>query len=257
MLKIRVKEVTYNVVENWSEVSLKDAIKLHKIAFRFPDAVKQMYALSISSEYSTKEKEDRIADLDNQLTEKQRIRQLPELYGEVMEVLTSMSIEIIKKVTPLARISFYNKFMLKFVLGVLFFPIDLKPTDRNFFTIGNDKYFYPKTRTFQVGAITVERPFDNVVAQEFADAADLEIAAKNLAGGKFEVAANIMSILCRPLGEEYNEAASLQRVPLFLENLTMNICWEVFFYTIRSFLIANNSIPTSLKEVNPKETLLN
>lgn len=253
MLEIKFKGVVYNVADEWSDISLIQAIKLHKIAFRFPIEVKELYALSISSEYSTKEKEKRTAKIDSKLTEQQRIRQLPELYGEIIEILTSIPNSIIKTFPPYARISFYNSYMLKFVLGVLFFPIDLKPTDRNYFTINSVKYFYPKTRKFQVGTIEVERPFDNVSAQEFADTADLEIAAKELAGGKFEVAGNIISILCRPLGEEYNEAVSLKRVPLFLENLTMDICWEVFFYTIRSFHTANNSMQTYLKKESQKE----
>ena len=68
---------------------------------------------------------------------------------------------------------------------------------------------------------------------EFSEAADLELFSKDLAGGKHERAANIISILCRPKDksgkiEKYDEDVSLKRAESF-KSLNMDIVWEVFF----------------------------
>ena len=74
----------------------------------------------------------------------------------------------------------------------------------------------------------VEKPFFDRTAIEFTECADLELFSKSFAGGKFEVAPNIISIICRPKQEKYNAAVCLLRADGFSE-LTMDTVWEVFF----------------------------
>ena len=64
---------------------------------------------------------------------------------------------------------------------------------------------------------------------------DILKAAHDMDGGRLDVAANIVSILCRPKAEDgkvekYDEARSLERAQTFLD-LPMSIVWEVFFCT--------------------------
>jgi len=107
---------------------------------------------------------------------------------------------------------------------------------------------------------------------EFAEAADLRIFSKEMEGGLFGKTANIISILCRPevtkkikdLTEEekeydhvkaaikeatgksvtfieiYDEQTCLDRAEEF-ENLKMDVVWEVFFYSVQSFLISSRA----------------
>jgi hypothetical protein len=174
---------------------------------------------------------------------------LPQLYGEFIGVLTTIDQALIDKLTPLARTNFYNKYLLQYVLGILFFPVNFSPIKEDSFNIEGVKYYYPKSRRFMVGTEEIEEPFIDGTALEFTEVADLEVAAKELEGGRFEMAANIIAILCRPEGEKYNEQVSLKRVPILIKHLRMDIVWQVFLYITKSFSTVNNSILTSLKEV--------
>lgn len=249
MIAIRVKNTEAELVENWSELTLKQGIELHRVAHQLPDTVKEMYRLMFEGFEEDSESMEKVKTLQAKITERQRVRELPQLYGDFIRILTTLDEEVIEKLTPLARTSFYNKHLLRFVIGILFFPVDFEPSNPDSFEIKGIKYYLPKSRTLYIGSEEVEEPFFEGTALEFTETADLELAAKELEGGRFEMAANIIAILCRPKGEPYNEQVSLIRVPTFKKHLQMDTVWEVFFCIIESFNIARTFTPTYLRRV--------
>lgn len=249
MIQLSIGKQKGEVVEHWSELTLQQGIELHKIAFRFPKVVKEMYALSYQ-----KDTDEQIAALEATLTDVDKIKTLPTLYGQLMGLLTTFEPAFIRKLPPSVRTAFFNKFLLKFVLGILYFPMDLKAERLESFNHQGKIYKLPKDRIIQIGLETVNEPFATGTAIEFTEVADLEIAAKRLQGGRFEMAANIIAILCRPKGEVYNENISLSRVTKFL-TLPMDIVWQVFFCITESFNTLNDFTLSYLKEVErQKET---
>ena len=130
-------------------------------------------------------------------------------------------------------------------------------------------YVFPRSRE----VLDQDRPMGQSSAIEFAEAADLRVFSAELEGGVFSRVANIVSILCRPeitkkisdLTEEekdhdvvknalkeakgktvtfieiYDEQTCLDRAEEF-DNLTMDVIWEVFFYSVQSFLSSSRAI---------------
>lgn len=241
MIKLSIGTVKGEVVEQWSELTLQQGIELHKIAFRFPGVVKEMYALSFQ-----KGNESKIAELEATLTNVEKIKTLPRLYGDLIGLLTTFDVSFIRKIPPTVRTAFFNKFVLKFVLGILFFPNDLKYKSLERFILQGVTYELPKDRIIQIGLDTFTEPFANGTAIEFTEVADLEISSKGMQGGRFEMAANIIAILCRPSGEVYNENISLSRVSKFM-TLPMDIVWQVFFCITESFNTLNDCTRLYLK----------
>jgi len=76
---------------------------------------------------------------------------------------------------------------------------------------------------------------NNVTAIEFTEAADLQLAEKALDGGRIETLSNIIAIHCRLKNEKYDEQKSLSRAELFMDELTMDVAWEVFFCLVELF----------------------
>ena len=100
---------------------------------------------------------------------------------------------------------------------------------------------FPSSKT----VLGVSIPFYNESALAFAESADMELFAEDMAGGRYKWATNIISILCRPEGEKYNEQRSLERAEKMGE-LTMDIFWDVFFCSIKCFNISNANFLTYL-----------
>lgn len=241
MIKLSIGKVKGEVVEQWSELTLQQGIELHKIAFRFPKVVKEMYGLSFKKGMNYK-----IAELEATLTDTEKIKTLPKLYGELINLMTSFKPAFIRKLPPAVRTAFFNKFLLKFVLGILFFPNDLKYEKLDNFEHQGTIYELPKDRIIQIGLDTFTEPFANGTVIEFTEVADFEISSKGMEGGRFEMAANIIAILCRPKGEVYNENISLSRVSKFM-TLPMDIVWQVFFCITESFNTLNDCTRLYLK----------
>ncbi len=135
------------------------------------------------------------------------------------------------------------------------------------------EYIFPKSRE----VLDQDRPMGHSSGIEFAEAADLRVFSQELEGGVFSRVANIVSILCRPevtkkiseLTEEeldhdvvkyaikeskgktvtfielYDEQTCLDRAKGF-DNLTMDVVWEVFFYSVQSFLTSSRATVISL-----------
>jgi hypothetical protein len=250
MISFKIGDVYANAISDWSEMTLSQGIALHEIAFKFPKAIPEMYELALQSN-----KQAEILELEATLTDTERIKAIPQLYGEVIALLTDLPPKLIRKMPSAVRVKFYNDYLLDFVLGVLFFPHDWNYAPIESFKFNGTTYLLPKGRVLNIGTSEFHEPFANGTAIEFTEVADFEIAAKGLAGGRFAMAANIVSILCRPEGEAYNENTSLARVPIFME-LSMDVVWNVFFCIIEYFNTQKGYMATFLTELKTQKGML-
>lgn len=273
MLNIEVNNTPYKAFHDWSEMPLSLAVSIHSlISEQMPEKLKLFYAL-ISAPDDQAVKEEAIKEWYEKLEDEERIKQLPAFYGKAMTLLTTIPEDIIAKINPADRDVFYKTFCEKFVYGILYWPNNLELKHIKSFVLNKEEYFLPETKNI----MGTERPFYSRTAIEFTEVADLEIFAKQMTGGKYEVAANIISILCRkkiPVDpktlptikadqktldtikaskklvlEPYVEEVSLERAEKFL-SLTMDIVFEVFFCLSTHIIISNQLMTISLlKEV--------
>jgi len=226
-------ETEIEICADWSDITIEKATKLYEIANKFPQSVKEIYALIL--EEQTPEVISKTQELENSITDLQKIKELPILYGELIKILTTIDKNIINQLIPQQRTDFYNRYLAKFIVGILHFPIDFKPKNITTFEIEGTTYYLPTISKFKVGNTMIQEPMSNATAIEFTEAADFELAAKQLEGGRIEVLANIIAILCRPENEVYDERVSAKRAEMFQEKITMDIAWEVFFCLLEHF----------------------
>ena len=231
MINITIDNNPYKVVEQWSEMTLLKAIELSLIVNSMPPRLKAVYDLMSQG---GEDLDKNIAEWSASITDEEFLKLFPLFYGKVIECLTDIPADVIEHVNRSERDVFYKNYCEKFVFGLLYFPVDYQYKSPASFTHNDIEYFLPETKNI----MGVEKPFFDRTAIEFTESADLEIYSKQLEAGKWEVAANIISILCRPLVrldveykmelEKYNEETCLQRAEEF-KSLTMDIVFEVFF----------------------------
>jgi hypothetical protein len=209
MINIKIDK-TYSLPEYWSEITCKTAGEL--FAIPIPKALKDNY------DYLTKvtKTEPIITDIDLK-------KHIPEYFGKVISLLGNVPENIIAKTNRQDRYAIYNEYLEKFVIGVHYEPFDYKVQNLKSFEVDGETLYFPEPKE-KLGRII---PMD-ITTWEFTESVDLEIFCGQFAEGKYYVAPNIASILCRPKGEEYDEETCLERAKK-MQDLPMDVVWEVFF----------------------------
>lgn len=232
MLYVEVHKQKGQLITEWSEMSLSQGISLYKVADKLPPKVKKMYGLLISEQ--TPEVQKEILELRESITHKEARKKLPQIYGEIIKIMTTLPEVVVDRLTADERSQLYNKCLVRFVIGVLYLPYDYKVRFCEYIEHKGEKWYFPEARE----VLGTRKEFDKMTAIEFSDLSDLELAAKELEGGVFERMANIISILCRPKGEKYDEQTCLERAEEVFLDLPMNEVWEVFFYTVERLALS-------------------
>jgi len=142
--------------------------------------------------------------------------------------LANIPENVVKKIMPQDRNWAYGKYCLDFVVGLHFEPT-FEFKNLEFIQCGDEKLYLP-TKKHILGE---EIPMYDTSAWQFTEAADLKIAhSKN----RYEVMANIVTILCKPKGEEYDQDSALERAEK-LKDMPFSDAYEVFFCS-KEFLIS-------------------
>jgi hypothetical protein len=239
MLNIIVNETEYKCFANWDDMTIGQGIELSKVAQQIPETLKAIYK-EMQSGTNTPE----YKALIESISVEDRLKSFPAFYGKILKVMTTIPEDVIDHIDTASRIIFYQTYCQDFVFSVLFHVINFTPKNIDHFEFNGVKYNLPETKII----LGHEKPMANASALEFAEVADLQVFAHNMQGGKIEVAPNIISILCRPSGERYNEATCLERAKEFKE-LSMSIFWEVFFCLTELLTISRQRTAISLLEV--------
>lgn len=278
MLHLTIAGSDYVCRESWQEIKLCEAVELTMLINKeIPAKLRDLYALYAKRKSETDEETSKeIESLQASFTDEELIKTFPAFYGSVMAKLTNIPEDVISKITSGHRAAFFNQYCFPFVFGLLHQPTNYEHKRIPWFEFGKQRYYLPEYKQYP----GEERPMADRTAIEFTEAADLELFSKELEGGKFERAANIISILCRPkvpvlsnktfndlIGEgmevqaaikklkslkkedylqlePYDEQTCLKRAEEFAE-LTMDIVWEVFFCCMELSILSIQNIAIS------------
>lgn len=273
MIQLTVNDTNYSCFEDWKEMPLSKAIELATLCNKeMPLPLKSLYELYTKSKGADDtENKSAVEKFILDGTDEDWIKNFPVFYGKAIKCLSDIPQEIIDKTNSDNRNIFYQQYCFKFVFGVLHHPFDFVYNGIEKFEHHGEVLHAPKSKKI-LGKI---KPFADRTAIEFAESADLELYSKNLDGGKFECAANIIAILCRPIIlktvedigkkltkreakeikkedwfklEPYNEDTCLKRAEGF-HDLKMDIVWEVFFcLTQQSILLSQDMALSSMAE---------
>lgn len=222
------------LIQHWSEMRLNQADRLYKIMERMPDKMREIYKTTLREQ--TKQTKAKLIKLYSKLTTKETAKTFPQFYGMIICALSDITRNEMDHVLHDSRTQIYQMTMQggvsceSVVMGLMEFPFDYDIKAIKEFKLKKETLLLP-TYKVQLGT---EIPMANEPIITFAEATDLQIFADQLSLGKYNILANIISILCRPKGEEYDEEKSLERAKDILK-LPMDIVWEVFFCTIKQF----------------------
>lgn len=232
MYLIDINNISYRLKQNWNEITINEAIEIMKVINKMPERLREYYDLILKKQ--TKQVKTKITKWNEDITLEERVKIFPAFYGKMLYKLSNAPQKVIDRVDWQSRTNIYN-FKIgegisceSVVIGLLSFPFDYKIQGIESFKLKGEALLLPVTRS----VLGEDRPMGNEPAITFTESADLEIFASKLSGGVYERATNIISILCRPKGEEYDEEKSLKRAES-MGKLTMDIFWEVFFCIIK------------------------
>lgn len=202
----------YLFPETWEDIRLDQAVDLFKV--KVPEVLKTYWKQSLEEkpidEFSFK-------DLN---------KTLPEYYGRVL-CAWGVPLKVVKKIRMADRCFLYDSFFSDIILGLNYSPL-YTPKGIEFIMCDKEKLYLPKDKSI----LGTKVPMAYESTWNFTEQADLVIYSKELEGGVYEVLANIASIMCRPMGEEYDEDVSLKRAET-LKTMNMSDAWEVFFCLIK------------------------
>ena len=213
----------YKIKTEWSELTVGEAAQI--TALGLPEPLKEIYS------YMAKGDQEGFVEAEKKLTYRQKKKTLPKFYGDVLEIISDVPKEIMKKVFPDDRTSTYMKYGFGVVFGLWFNP-DYQPKGIRSFEHNGVKYYFPDSKKGLKGDITGGW----MTTVEFAESADLLSYAEEY-NEKTEVFPILVAILCRPMingrRESYDEQKAFKRAEEF-KTLTMDVVWEVSFFLTKS-----------------------
>lgn len=223
MVTLKINEQDYEAVHEWKDLTIEQVAKVAKIAM--PVKIRKTYDVIFKSNLEPDKKEAKIDEINKTITEKEDIKEFPAFYARVMEHLTNIPMEVILKTDYMSIKEFYYQYLQQFIEGIHYFPIGYENKDIVSFDFEGETFMLPTTK--EVFGVPV--PMVDLTALEFVESADLmlEISAMNKDRDATKLG-NVLSILCRPEGEEYDEDTCLERAVKF-QKLTMDVVWDVFF----------------------------
>lgn len=216
---------------DWSGITISEAGNVVEICNKsLPKNVRRLYELQMQEQTDmVKSEADKLTE---SITDEQRLEVLPSFYGEIIKALSDISDDSLSLMNRLERTVVYDRYCLDIVLGLLGVP-NFKPTGIKDFRFKGTKYYIPK----DYEAFGTVVPANDMQAKEFNESADLEVNASKMSKGRWQNAALICGIICRPnvngKREEYNKKDCIERAKIF-HDLPLNVALEVFFCCIGS-----------------------
>lgn len=247
--EVNLKLYRLGGLTDWSNITIKEAGDLVKLAKeKLPQNVKQIYSLKY------REQDDKVqSQIDNliaSITDEQRIKRLPEFYGDCLSLVSDIKPEVLAQMNSIERTIMYRNYIEVPLMGLLNMP-DYEYQNIKSFDFEGVTYYLPE---YEDGyGVTV--PMAGVKAIEFIESADIELRASNMAKGRWDQAALLISILCRPKikgkREAYDEKICRGRAKIF-EGLAMNVAIDVFFCFTELLTTSESIGQTYVKEVEEK-----
>ena len=217
MIRIDVLDEQYDVITEWSELTLERFLKVQEIANKAPKKLKDVIGYIYMN--------DKEALESLELSKNESLKTFPKFYGDMLGALADIPKKVINQIDRDSREQFFNGYLIKFAIGCLYAAVDVDVIEDEYFEFEGEKFYYPKTKKI----VNQERPMGFISTIQFTEAADLDVYMSSLDDKDYSVMANIVAILCVKGDEDYDEDVMLERAEKF-KKLPMNIAWNVFFY---------------------------
>ncbi len=274
MLVVELNGSDYHIATTWDDLTLRKAIALAKLAKKMPEKLAEAYKQLVDPEVA-KEATDAVREIEKTLTHKERTKVMPKFYGEVLAICSDIKKKDLDTMPHEWRTGIYQQYLEPFVFGCRHYPHNYQCQNlpHFFFDMGRVfdedgkevkksykrqlvKFFLPENTK----GLTGSTPMGNEQAVVWTESADLEHFSKEMEAGNLTHAANICTVIARPMDlngkiEEYDEKKILARAAHFLD-LPMSVVWEVFFcFIVRSIMLQKRA-PISFKVATSKAARL-
>lgn len=249
MILVGIEGQQYGIKSELKDLTILDAIEVHKSVKNAPSNLQALYNAT------TQEALDAV-----EITDEDLYKHFPKWFGEAIELCSDIPKEVIGRIRSKDRIDIFKGYIEPIVADIIHLPEGINPiTEFDWYEVvdgrATDKkitYKLPKSKD----VLGEERIGAYMSALEFSESSDLEYFSKGLEGGRYEFAANIIAILCRPEGEVYDEDTSLARAEVF-KGLPLDIVHGVFFSLIDSIRIYSLDMMRYLVEDSGEATSVN
>jgi hypothetical protein len=237
MISVKINGKDYQIKNDWKDITIQEAASVLNI--KIPDSLKKCYDVSFQSSHLPEEEYNKKVDeVTKEISIEDQFKAIPGYFSEVLEVLSDIPHEVVLKTDVVSIKTLYHSYLKPVVEGMYFTPMNYKPIDITYFDFEGERFLLPTNKTIFGKSV----PMADISALEFTESADLLIHVSAMTKDRdFARVANLISILCRPEGEEYNEKVSLERAERF-KKLTMDLTWDVFFSLIAPLVIAGQSV---------------
>lgn len=214
MVVLGINNEDYRVVDSWSEITVKKARELTKIANTAPEELLTLY----KEQSKGKEvDEDQIKLLEKELATKQD--ELHTFYCNILECLGDVPTDIIEQTNKEDLKMCYQLYLFPFVFGALHYPINQEYSNVESFTTMGETYYASKEREI----MNFVRPLCDEETGVFCDASDLDSNGRKMEGGRYEFAELITAIIYRKEEEKYTEKQSMEVANYYQDILTCDV----------------------------------
>lgn len=217
MIVISINNIDYRIFQDWSEITVSKARQLAEICKEIPSELNEIYKQQSKGKDSDK---DQIALHEKSLSKKDLLN----FQTIVLECLSDIPRKVIKATYKGDVSDIYNNFLVPFVFGCLYFPVNVK-LEVNEFTICGETYYAPDNKEL----MGVLRHFFEEDAAVFCDASDVDMSCRK-SGNKYAMAELIIAIVFREKKDKYNEKTAMYRAEKYKDIVTMDVYNAAIFH---------------------------
>ena len=235
MIPWKIRGQVYQACSEWEDITLEKFIELSTI--EIPAKLERLWIASTQLNVDGK-KAKKAANIEyeaanNDMVERDLIKIFPEYYGKILNLLTNIPPEVINELHGDVRTEMFDSTLRAFVLSLLYsHPIVIKKADVEMYTppeidkfkLDGEEYHFPKSLKLYGDVI----PMANEKMITFAEAADIDLAIRELRSDGVVRFPLFMGIYCRKEGDVYDEKIALERAETF-KKASMSVVWSLFF----------------------------
>lgn len=236
---VRIKDTQYRVACDWSDLTIRQAATLCSIPM--PESLRAVYDIALKPTDNEDEKSKKILEAEMDITPEDQFKNIPLYFSAVIAAISDIPVEVLEKTDINSIRTIYHNYGKLFVEGIHYFPAEYLPKQIKCFDFEGECYLLPVSKK----VFGMEVPMVDMTAMEFTESSDLMVHMSKMSKDRdFSRISNMVAIICKKPGEEYNEEVSLERAERFMD-LKMDVCWDVFFSLITPLIILNQYVQLS------------
>lgn len=229
MVLLEINNTTYKAIELWNELTLKEARELFRLANTAPEELLYIYKEQAKGKDADK---DQIALKVEELKEKEK--ELDSFFKQVFLLLSDTPKEVTNKIAIEDIRAMYAEYLMKFVFGVLHYPLEERDLINSFKYAGTT-YYAPKSKK----VMGLVRPFYDEDTYVFCDASDLDKNGRKSEYGKYQMAELIIAIIFKERGQRYIEEEAMDVADIYFND---DITCDIFHAALHHLSLVNSTL---------------